>query len=320
VFEAGLRSLRELFGLEIRELPTTRWDAAALRADPAARGRDLVAALEDPEVRAVICTVGGDDAVRMLPFVDPEIVARNPKIVMGFSDVTPILLHVRRAGVVSFYGPTVMAGLAQAPSLPDAFRRHLEIFFFEGGPVEYHPYPWFADGYPDWAAGEINATLVNEHRPTSGPRFVQGSGRVRAEATGGCVGTLTFLTGTRFFPTASEVEGRFLLLETSEEKPHPRVVRRFLDSLGLQGVLERVAGLLVGRPRDYSDDERQELESYLVAAMREYGGRDAVIVTELAFGHTDPQHVLPLGVPIEVDFDRRTIRTTESSVAARGDE
>ena len=149
--------------------------------------------------------------------------------------------------------------------------------------------------------------------PTKGPRFLQGHGCFRGELLGGCVDVLASLVGTPFFP-AAEFEGRFLMIETSEEKPAPEVVCQTLRNFGLLGIIDRIAGVLLGRCRDYEDTERDRLEIYVLELLAEYGRGDIPLVTDLDFGHTDPQHVLPLGVPVEVDCDAHTFRLTESAV------
>ncbi|HKF85429.1 MAG TPA: LD-carboxypeptidase, partial [Candidatus Limnocylindrales bacterium] len=104
VFEAGLDVLRS-WDLEVREARTVRWSPGALAADPAARAADCNAAFADPEVRAVFASIGGDDSIRLLPYLDRAVIAADPKIVMGYSDTTVLLSAVRRAGVVAFHGP-----------------------------------------------------------------------------------------------------------------------------------------------------------------------------------------------------------------------
>jgi muramoyltetrapeptide carboxypeptidase LdcA involved in peptidoglycan recycling len=91
-------------------------------------------------------------------------------------------------------------------------------------------------------------------------------------------------------------------------------VLRFLWNLGVQGGFDRLAGILVGRPRGYRPDQRAELERHLVSVARSYGRDDLPIVTGLDVGHTDPQIVLPLGIPLHVDLDHRTLALAEPAV------
>ena len=105
--------------------------AGALRADPRARADDINAAFADPGIRAVIASIGGDESIRLLPYLDAQTIAANPKVLLGYSDITTLLVAVRGMGMVTFYGPTVMSGLAQAATLPPPFLDHVRSMLFE---------------------------------------------------------------------------------------------------------------------------------------------------------------------------------------------
>jgi muramoyltetrapeptide carboxypeptidase LdcA involved in peptidoglycan recycling len=311
-YEAGLRVLRDELGLRVRELPHARDSAAS----PRARADDLNRAFRDPEVRLVLASIGGDDSILVLPHLDAEAARRDPKVVMGYSDTTTLLVWLARLGVVSFHGPSVMAGLAQAPALPDRFMDHVRRVLFDAEPVGYAPYGAFCEGYADWG-DPSSAGRTNPLRPDAGPRWLQGRGRHAGPLLGGCIEVLEFLRGTPWLPLdAATWDGRVLFFETSEEAPAPRAVKRMLRSYGVAGVFDRVTGLLVGRPRDYPDDRKRALdEAVLEIVAGEFGRTDLPVVTNLDFGHTDPQWILPLGARVEVDCDARTLRLLEAAVA-----
>jgi muramoyltetrapeptide carboxypeptidase LdcA involved in peptidoglycan recycling len=85
-------------------------------------------------------------------------------------------------------------------------------------------------------------------------------------------------------------------------------MRRTLRSLAAAGVVERLAGLLVGRAMRYSDAEKDALDAEVMAAVEEAGRADLPVVTNVDFGHTDPQLVIPLGGLLEIDCDARSLR------------
>jgi len=318
IFDAGLAVLRDTFGLRIREYPTTRAAPADLARDPAARADDLCAAFADPEVRAIVASIGGEDSVRLLPHLDPEVLRENPKILMGYSDTTTLLAYLAQLGLVSFHGPAVMAGFAQLPSLPPAFAAHVRAVLFDGpDELAYEPYDRWSEGYPEWAdpanTGKVNPSTPRP--PSGGFRFLQGRGKARGELFGGSIEVLEFLKGTRFWPAPSFWEGKVLFFETSEEVPPPALVRRMLRNYAMQGAFDRAAALLFGRARGYSDAQKVELEREIVGVVAgELGRTDLPIVADMDFGHTDPQLILPLGVPIEVDCDARTARLCTPAV------
>jgi muramoyltetrapeptide carboxypeptidase LdcA involved in peptidoglycan recycling len=271
--------------------------------------------VRDPEIAGVIASIGGDDMLRLLPHLELDVIAGNPTVLLGFSDVTTLLLAWLRAGVVPFHGPTVMAGLAQAPSLPPSFLEQLRAVLFHGDAHAYVPFPWWVQSYPDWKGGPAVATAVGTKYVREPLRALQGAGVVTAPAIGGCTDVLTFLLGTSVFPTPDELDGAFLLLETAEGPPRPREVLRLLWNLAVQGGFERLAGVLLGRPRGYRPDQRAELERHLVDVARSCGRDDMPIVSGIEVGHTDPQIVLPLGVPLRIDLDAKTIALAEPAVS-----
>src|SRR6185437_12406555 len=136
IHDLGVRVLRDHLGLDVVEMPTARADAGFLDEHPEARAADVNTAFADPSIRAIIATIGGDDAVRILPFVDVDLALRNPKVVMGYSDTTTLLAWLNVSGLVTFNGPSVMAGLAQAHALPPSFLEHVRRVLFEG-PASY---------------------------------------------------------------------------------------------------------------------------------------------------------------------------------------
>ena len=311
VFESGLATLRG-WGLVVREYPTTRAPDAVLRREPARRAADLDDAFGDPTIRGIFMSIGGDDSIRLLPFLDLAAAAADPKVLMGYSDATTLLLAYRRAGLVTFHGPSVMAGLSQMGSLPPAYGAHVRGMLFEPASTHaYVPYGIRVDGYPDWR-DPANVGLADPPRRDGGPRVVQGSGRVTGELFGGCIEVLDWLRGTAAWPDPDEWTGRLLLVEPSEEKPSPEQVTRILRSFGVAGVLDGIVGVLVGRARDHTRTEEAALEAAIRAVVGgEFGRADLPIVANLDFGHTDPQWVLPLGVRAEMDVDARSLRLVE---------
>ena len=315
VYERGLQSLRESFGLQVKEYPTARADGATLAGNPRMRADDINRAFEDADVHGIIASIGGDDSVRILPFVDAEAIRGNPKVLMGFSDTTTLLAWVNLQGLVAFHGPSVMAGLSQMDALPASFGEHIrDILFRPTGSLVYQPYGTYSEGYPDWATLE-NVGRVNPPHRDEGWHWLQGRTGARGRLFGGNIEVLEWLKGTRFWPGEGFWDEMILFLETSEEVPPPLAVKRWLRNYGLQGIFDRLTAVLIGRARGYSDAMKAELDAALVAVIgEEFGHPDLPVVSNVDFGHTDPQFLLPLGVQAEVDPRAHTFRLTEPAV------
>ena len=112
-YEAGKRKLEEEFGLDVVETRHALRDPGRIHRNPQARAEDLMEAFEDPGVSGVISTIGGDDSIRLLPYLDLGTLRSHPKVFLGYSDTTVAHLALLKAGLVSFYGPSIMAGFAE---------------------------------------------------------------------------------------------------------------------------------------------------------------------------------------------------------------
>jgi muramoyltetrapeptide carboxypeptidase LdcA involved in peptidoglycan recycling len=297
VFDAGLKVLTDRFGFRIREFATTRKDAGWLDAHPRDRADDFNAAFADPEVELIVSSIGGSDAVRILPFLDLDLIRRYPKPVLGYSDATAYLTWLNLNGVVTYYANAVMSGFAQIEAFSAAVDWHAGLFAGRTPPLE--PFPAWTQGYRDWA-GSADQVLPPEANP--GFSWVQGTTATRGRLWGGCFEVLEMLKGTRYWPAEEFWDGRVLFLETSEEKPLPRQVMYWLRNYGAMGVFGRLSALWVGRPKDYTTEEAAELRRVVKGVVaQEWGAESLPIVMDLDFGHTDPRWALPLGVEVLTD-------------------
>lgn len=314
IYESGLEALANL-GLKIEEFPTARADDRFLFDNPRARAKDINDAFADKEVKAIFATIGGDDSIRILPFLDPLIIRKNPKILMGYSDTTTLLTYINQMGLVTFNGPSVMAGFSQTGSLPKSFVEHIQAMFFSPQEsYEYESYGLYCDGYPDWRNPE-NIGKTNELKQNDGWHFLQGSGVASGELYGGSIEVLEILNGTDYWANRDFWKGKVLFLETSEDQPPVQRVRRMLRNYGMQGIFDQVSAVLFGRPRDYTDDAKVDFDRMVVEVIKgEFGNENIPVVSNMDFGHTDPQFILPLGVRSEIDCEARTFRLLESPV------
>ncbi|HEV2703666.1 MAG TPA: S66 peptidase family protein [Steroidobacteraceae bacterium] len=300
-FAAGIRTLESL-GLRVREYSSTR----SLAASVAERVADLHSAYADPEVHAVIASIGGDDSVSLLPHLDSTLIAAHPKITLGYSDTCTLLCYLRSLNLVAFHGPSVMGGLAQAGAFPPVFLQQLYALLFEVVPTfEYPVFGLYCEGYEEWSNPD-NAARTKPLLTDSGPKVLQGTHAAHGRLWGGCLEVLEMLKGTPWWPPAETWADTILFLEGSEEAPPPELYERALRSWAAAGNLAKVKALLVGRPRGYSAAQKLQLDAVLRTVVGIEAGRpDLLIVTNCDFGHTDPQWLLPIGCRVEVETHGR---------------
>jgi len=245
IYKNGLKVLKEKFGLKIKEYPTARELADKLYNDPKLRAKDINNAFADKEVKAIITSIGGDDGIRVLPYLNKNIIRKNPKIFMGYSDTTTFNMYLNILGLVSFNGPAVMSGFSQMENFPDCIDHVNDILFKNGTSYEYRPYQDWAMKYPDWSKIE-NVGKVDTKRKNEGWHWIQGDSVVTGELFGGCVEIVTMLRGTKFWPKPDFFKGKILFLETSEDKPSPEFVKYELRNWGMQGIFNQIKGIIIG--------------------------------------------------------------------------
>lgn len=313
-YEAGKRQLAQQFGLSVIEAPHALASDAFLRQNPQARAADLHWALTNPEVKGMISTIGGDDSVRVLPHLDPQLIRDNPKVFMGFSDTTNPLLAFLSAGVHAFHGPAFMTDLAETGGMKPFVSASLRAALFEAKPHELKQAPEWTEEFLDWADPNSH-DRARRFVPSEGWRWLQGSGASQGHLLGGSLEVLQMLNGTRWWPAEDLWRGAILFLETSEEVPPPRVVAQALSNYGAQGILNHAQGLLLARPMRYSLEDRFRLDEEVLRVLAEYGRSDLPVVTNLDIGHTSPQLTLPLGVETKIDVTNRRIQLLASAVS-----
>lgn len=307
-FERGLRELRERFGLEVVEMPHARADPDWVWRNPQARADDINAAFSDRSIDGIIASIGGDDSVRILPYVDTSAIADNPKVFMGYSDTTTLHVLSLISGLQTFYGPSVLAGIAENGGTFPYTESWMRRALMSTEPVgELSPSPEWTEEMVRWE----DERFANQRRamnPNDGWRWLQGDTRVEGHLVGGCLDVLEFLKGTRWWPESQVWDGAVFYWETSEDAPTPTLVAWWLRNYGMQGILERLAGMLIGRPAHYTPDQVEELDRTVLRIVRdEFGRADLPIVANLDFGHTDPQVVLPNGGRMALDPTTRSI-------------
>ena len=316
-YEVGKRQFEEEFGVTVVESKHALRDPEWIARNPKARADDLMSAFSDPDINGIISIIGGDDSIRILPYLDLDVISNNPKVFMGYSDSTITHAACFKAGLVSFYGPSFMAGFAEntgmLPYMVESVRRTL---FSDSliGEVEPNDSGWTVE-FLDWAVPE-NQSRKRQLSPCSGWNFQQKDGSVEGILFGGCLEVLEYLRGTPYWPANEQLDGSILFLETSEEAPPPSVLARFIRSLACMNTLERLGGILLGRPGGAVDpDKFGDYEQALVDTIRnEFNLVDMPMVTNMDFGHTDPMFVMPIGVNACINSMDETISINESAV------
>ncbi|MFI6761053.1 LD-carboxypeptidase [Micromonospora sp. NPDC050417] len=295
----GTRAL-ERMGLRVRFLPhalgSHRWTAAPVQA----RVDDLHAAFTDPDVHAVLYSLGGLHSAQLLSGLDMDLIAANPKVFCGYSDATALLSGISTAtGLVTFYGPALIPQFGELPEpYPETVAHFLQVTTraSAGGRCPRIPYQVVDLDY---------ARREQQQRPrdrSAAPaRRVLRQGRASGPALAACLPSLRDLIGTRWQP---DTRGRVLLLETSEPPYSPGAAEADLWHLRNAGMLDDVAALVFGRTIGW---DRPDVEDLFTAILECLDGTDVPVLAEFEIGHTNPMLTIPNGVEVAVDGDELVI-------------
>lgn len=314
-FELGLRRLREEFDLVPVEYPTTR----AARASPAERADDIHAAFSDPQIKAVIASIGGEDELKVLAHLDQSVLTANPKPFFGYSDNTNLHLFLWRLGIVSYHGGAVMVQFGRPVSMHPTTRQSLEHALFTRGTYILEPVGEYTDEERDW--GDAEALSLEPPMFTSHPWGWYGAkATISGPAWGGSLEVVDFhLRANRYLLPDDAYDGCVLFLETSEEMWPATYVYRVLMSMGERGLLQRFAAIAWARPKAWSREQpngpaekarfSKTQRDAVLAAVFEYHP-DVPLVFGVDFGHTEPQYIIPSGGAVTIDSEKQRIEVT----------
>ncbi|MGL5347522.1 MAG: S66 family peptidase [Peptostreptococcaceae bacterium] len=308
----GKKRLEEEFGLCVVEMENTLKGSEYIYNHPEKRAKDLMDAFKDPSITGIFSCIGGDESVRILPYIDFEVIRNNPKIFMGYSDTTVTHMICLQSGITSFYGPSILAEFAENVEMFDYTKYWINEVLFNNKPVDnIHSSSIWTSEYLPWL--ESNKDIQRKTYKNKGYEVLQGSGIVRGHLIGGCIEVLEMLKGTEVWPSKEMWDNAILFFETSEDTPEPKYLEYWLRNYGSQGVFDRVSGIIFGKPYDnkYYDEYKEVILKVIGEELRL---KHIPIMYNMNFGHTAPMMVLPYGCMGEINCDKLTFRIIDSAV------
>lgn len=317
--DLGIKRLKD-FGLEPVIMPNALKDMDYLEKHPEERAADLKTAFMNPEIKGIICAIGGDDTYKTIPYLmdDKEFVdavKNNPKIFMGFSDTTNNHIMLNRLGLSTFYGPCLLVDLAELDTemLPYT-KKYFEKFFMNESNYEIESSDvWYYDreSYGEEQLGIPRKSHVEEH----GYETLNGSGKVTGKLYGGCIESLyDAFTGSRYsdekdiykkyniLPNEEEWTEKILFLETSEEKAEPEKLEKMLMEFKERNIFNLVKGIIVGKPID-----EKYYDEYKEVYRKVFADLETPVLYNVNFGHSVPRCIIPYDATATVDYDNKKI-------------
>lgn len=295
-----------IYHVNVIETPHALYGSEYLYRHPEKRGEDLMWALKNPDVKGIICNMGGDDSYRVLPYIDPQVIHDNPKVFMGYSDIATWMAVFAYAGVRAFYGPNVLTPIGQPGSLDEYTKKTISKVLFESEPIG-EIYPCDAFTPIEWN-DKIKPQKIKWTK-NDGFHIVQGNGTVQGRLFCLCGGPLQQIMGTKYFPNPDFFEGTFVAIEHGTPYGNAIAGLHCLRSFAAAGVFDKAAGILTGKMED--------LPRYYIQKVinEEVHREDMVILENVDFVHHTPMTILPMGAMARIDCDNAKLTILEPGVA-----
>ena len=245
---------------------------------------------------------GGNNSNSLLPYLEYEGLCKDPKIIVGYSDVTALLLGIyAQTGLTTYYGPAVVASFGEFPPFVDETYTYFTDIVTERLtlPHTLPTPPQWTDEFIDWNSqdkakkGRVNALLTLHPGAATGTLI------------GGNLNTMQGIWGTKYFPEITD--GTILMIEDSLKDA--ATVERSFSLLKCAGVFERISGLILGKHEKFDDmgTGRQPYE-ILQEVM---GDVDFPVLAEFDCCHTHPMLTVPIGAKVRLDADAQTVTLLE---------
>ncbi|WP_404398650.1 S66 peptidase family protein [Mammaliicoccus sciuri] len=309
--EVGIQRLKDEFGLNVKVMPHALKGVDFTYNHPEKRVEDLHQALQDPEIKAIICTLGGDDSVRLWPYIDLNIIKDNPKIFSGYSDTTALHFMFYQAGVSSFYGPLLLTDFAENVQMDDYTVQSINQTWFQNGVVGNVPTSSQIRKFGlQW--DEKNKNINRESFDNNGYEILNGSGKATGHLIGGCMELFHSLKATDVFPNKDVFDGAILFIETAEVHAPPWLMEDYVRAFGSMGIFDRINGVIIGRPQD--DVYYEEYKEVWVKMLKEWHQEDMPVFYNASFGHNEPKCIIPYGAQAELDVDNKTFTIIDNAV------
>lgn len=278
-------------GLEPKFGKNVRGRRGFLAGTDEERVADLHDMFADRSVSAIFSLQGGYGTPRLLDRLDYDLIRRNPKILLGFSDITGLHLAIsKKSGLVTFHGPNMLG------SLPPRTLESLKKALFVAEPI-----------------GEVTNPEEADPLNVEFPLRTVAPGVARGRMTGG---NLTLITHTMGTPYEIETKDRILLLEDTGEAPYR--IDRMLVQLRLAGKLQSAAGIVFGTCTDCAPSRSSfEISLSLSDVLQELlGSLGKPVLAGILFGHTKEKAIIPIGVEAELDAGAKKLTIVEAATVA----
>jgi muramoyltetrapeptide carboxypeptidase LdcA involved in peptidoglycan recycling len=215
IYENWIKVLESLW-YKVKQYPTCKKDSDFIYNNPKFRANDINNAFADKEVKAIITNIWWDDSIRILKYLDKDLILQNPKIFMWYSDITTINTYLNQLWLVSFNWPQIMAWISQFEDCSEVFQKSFIDFFKNLENYEYKTFPFYSNWYLPWwdikNIWKLKEKILNEWW-----NILSWNWKISWKLFWWCLQVLEFMKGTEYFPKSDFFKGKLFFIEIAED-------------------------------------------------------------------------------------------------------
>lgn len=266
------------------------------------RAEELNAFIRNSDVSCIMSTIGGMNSNSLLPYIDYEAFQNNPKIMIGYSDATALLLGIyAKTGIPTFYGPALVPSFGEFEPFVDDTYKYFSETLQNDPPLPYNikqPLFW-SDEFINWE----EKTKEKELRPNNWISVT--NGQATGRVIGGNLNTIQGIWGSSYMPCIQE--GDVLFIEDSSKDA--ATIERSFSLLKINGVFDKVSGIILGKHEQFDDcgTNRKPYEILLEILQNQR----IPLLADFDCCHTHPMITMPIGVQVNMDVTNKTIHILE---------
>lgn len=297
---AGKKSLEDL-GFKVKVEKNALKNNGYVSGTIKERVADLHSAFKDKKVKAIICTIGGNHSNQLLKYLDWDLIKKNPKIFLGYSDISVLHCAIyKKTNLRTFYGPCLIPEFGEYPKIPSYTKEYFEKALVYGEIDDIKKSKEWTDEFLDWFKKE---DLTRARKVIHNDGFIWWKkGKTIGEIWGGCIPSLNHLLGTEYW---CDLKNKILFIDLpeghnpSENLPISNLDACLADMYNV-GVFSQIKGLVIGRPYGYRNSAKK-LSLLKEVVMNYTKNTNYPILFNADIGHTSPMITIPFGAKIELD-------------------
>lgn len=278
------------------------------------RARDINNFFKDKNIKAIFSFTGGNHSNQILKYLDFDLIKKNPKIFLGYSDVTVLqFAFYTQANLVSFYGPAVLIQFAENPEIFSYTKEYFGKTLMSSEPIgQIKASLKWTDEILDFFKKE-DLKRPRKMEKNKGWQWLK-RGKSEGPILGGCITSMMHLRGTKYWPDFS---GCILFWEIPESDgdftkgKSPENIDACLVDLELSGLFDQIKGMIIGRPFGYTKEQLELLRRIICERIKGY---HFPVLFGVDIGHTDPMITVPLGIKVKLDSAKNFFYFVESGV------